>query len=157
MLTRIMPMTIDPDNPVVRLCAEGMAVEGDRAAARTLFAQAWAIRRDDYDACIAAHFVAPHQDAPEETLRWNALAVAHAEAVLDGRAQTLLASVYLNLGESYRLAGEQAKAVTAMERARAALDRLPIDGYRTFVANGIDHLSSQLLATTISERTPANR
>ncbi|HEY9225641.1 MAG TPA: hypothetical protein VIP11_03270 [Gemmatimonadaceae bacterium] len=150
-------MTIDPDNPVVRLCADGMAVEGDRAAARTLFAQAWAIRRDDYDACIAAHFVARHQDVPEEQLRWNASAVSHAEAVVDGRVQTFLASLYLNLGESYRVVGEWAEAVTAMERARAALVHLPVDGYRDFVARGIDRLSSQLLATTIAEQTSHDR
>ena len=85
-------MTIDSDNPVVQLCAEGMAVEGDRAAARELFARAWAIRRDDYEASIAAHFLARHQDTPEETLRWNSIAVTHAEAAADERANALLAS-----------------------------------------------------------------
>ena len=137
-------MTIDPDNPVVRLCADGMAVEGDRSTARALFARAWAMRRDDYEACIAAHFVARHQDVPAETLRWNALAVTHAEAVSDERAHGFLASLYLNLGESYRLVGQQTEAATVVERARAALSYLPVDGYRSFIAGGIDRLSSQL-------------
>jgi hypothetical protein len=52
---------------------------GRSSDARELFAQAWAIRRDDYEASIAAHFVARHQDTPEEALRWNMLAVAMME------------------------------------------------------------------------------
>ena len=44
-------MNIDPDNPVVALCAAGMAVEGDSSAALALFEQAWLARRDNYDAC----------------------------------------------------------------------------------------------------------
>src|SRR5688500_12732661 len=71
----------DPANTVVALCAEGMAAEGTPADARRLFERAWAARRDDYDAAIAAHFVARHQATPADALHWNALAVRHAEAV----------------------------------------------------------------------------
>lgn len=149
-------MTIDPDNPVVRLCAAGMAVEGDRAAARELFMQAWAIRRDDYEASIAAHFVARHQDTSEEALRWNTLAVKHAEAAPDERASGFLASLYLNLGESYRLVGELAEAAAAAERARVALSSLPPNGYRDFVAAGIDRLSAQLPAAIIADQHLTN-
>ena len=137
-------MTIDSDNPVVQLCAEGMAIEGDVPAARELFAKAWALHRDDYEACIAAHFVARHQTTPEETLHWNALAVHHAEAAGDNRVDGLLASLYLNLGESYRVLGRSEDAARAVERASAALIDLPSDGYRDFVAGGIDRLRLQL-------------
>ena len=47
-------MDIDPRNPVVALCAAGMAIKGDAEAARRLFEQAWDARTDDYDASIAA-------------------------------------------------------------------------------------------------------
>lgn len=144
-------MTIDPNNPVVQLCAEGMAVEGDRAAAGELFARAWAIHRDDYEASIAAHFLARHQDTPEETLRWNSIAVTHAEAASDERANVLLASLYLNLGESYRLVDDPAKASAAADRARAALAHLPVNGYRNFVAGGIDRLAAQCAEMTVAE------
>jgi hypothetical protein len=54
---------MDPNNPVVRLCAAGMAAEGEGrpADAKALFEQAWAESRDDFEACIAAHYVARHQ------------------------------------------------------------------------------------------------
>jgi hypothetical protein len=140
-------MSIDPENPIVRLCADGMAVEGDAAAARELFAKAWAMCRDDYDSSIAAHFIARHQATPDGTLRWNALAVRHAEAVGDDRVHDLLASLYLNLGESYRVLGRNEEAAVAVERATAALADLPPDGYRDFVAGGIDRLRLQLPLT----------
>jgi hypothetical protein len=50
-------MAIEGDSEVARLCAAGMSVDGDHAAALALFMQAWDLRRDDYEASIAAHFV----------------------------------------------------------------------------------------------------
>jgi hypothetical protein len=99
-------MPIDSEHPVVELCAAGMAAEGTPAEARRLFEQAWAARRDDYDACIAAHFLARHQGSADSTLHWNALAVRHAEAVTDGRAAELYASLYLNLGDAHAALGQ---------------------------------------------------
>ena len=141
-------MIADTDNPVVQLCAAGMAIEGDAPAARDLFAKAWEMRRDDYDACIAAHFVARHQPTPDETLRWNELAVRHAEAAPTDRAAPFLASLYLNLGESHRVLGHVADASAAAARAREALIHLDDGGYRDFVASGIDRLLTTLAAAT---------
>ena len=74
-------MTIDPANPVVALCAAGMAIEGERERARLLFQEAWDRCQDDYEASIAAHFLARHQPTPDACLQWNARAAQHAEAV----------------------------------------------------------------------------
>jgi len=62
---------MDPNNPVVKLCMEGMAAEarGKFDDARHLFEQAWSICQDDYDACMAAHFLARHQDSPQATFK----------------------------------------------------------------------------------------
>ena len=135
---------IDPTNPVVALCAAGMAAEGTPAEARRLFERAWAARRDDYDAAIAAHFLARQQPTPELTLRWNALAVRHAEAVADGRAAGLLASLYLNLGDAQAKVGDVAAAAAAARRAAAPLAAVPPGGYREFVALGIRRLAARV-------------
>ncbi|HET9425736.1 MAG TPA: hypothetical protein VFO55_10225 [Gemmatimonadaceae bacterium] len=135
---------IDPENPVVALCAEGMAMEGTPEEAKRLFEQAWAARADDYDAAIAAHFLARHQDTAEETRRWNAIAVRHAEAVTDGRATELLASLYLNLADSHLVAGDAAAAQDAARLAASHLDALPPGGYRDFVSRGIQGLGERL-------------
>src|SRR5207237_820777 len=108
---------IDPTNPVVVLCAAGMAVEETPAEARRLFERAWAARRDDYEAAIAAHFLARQQTTPADTLHWNALAVRHAEALPDGRADGFLASLYLNLGDAQANLADPAAAGDAVVRA----------------------------------------
>ena len=137
-------MTIDSENSVVALCVAGMEREGTPDEARRLFEQAWAARRDDYDACIAAHYLARHQPTPEETLRWNAAAARHAEAVGDGRADGLLASLYLNLADSLLAMGNPTEAAAVARRAEAHLVAVPDGGYRDRVAFGIRRLEGRL-------------
>lgn len=134
---------INATNPVVALCAEGMAADGAPAAAMRLFEQAWALRRDDYDAAVAAHFLARHQ-TPAVTLHWNALAVRHAEAVTDGRAAGLLASLYLNLGDAQANVGDRAGAAASARRAADHLVAVPAGGYREFVALGVRRLAARV-------------
>jgi hypothetical protein len=144
---------IDPTNPVVALCAEGMAAEGTPEEARGLFERAWAARRDDFDAAVAAHFLARHQPTPAETLRWNALAVRHAEAVADGRAAGLLASLYLNLGDAQANVGDVAAAAASGRRAAAHLAAVPAGGYRELVALGVRRLAARV--DDAGDREPA--
>ena len=144
---------VDQMNPVVRLCAEGMAAEGRPAEARRLFEQAWAARRDDYDAAVAAHFLARHQPTPAERLHWNTLAVRHAEEVADGRAAELLASLYLNLGDAHANVGDAVAAASAARQAAAYLAALPPGGYREFVAFGICRLAARV--GVVSDGGPA--
>ncbi len=85
---------MDADNHVVRLCVWGMEAEGrgENAAARGLFWQAWEGARDDDEACIAAHYVARHQETPGETLRWNQECLDRADRVGDERVSGFYAS-----------------------------------------------------------------
>ena len=144
---------MDPSNPVVALCAQGMAVDGTPHEALRLFEQAWAIRRDDFDAAIAAHFLARHQSTDAATLQWNVLAVEHAEAVSDGRSAELLASLYLNLGDSHARLGQHASARAAARRATEHLNALTPGGYRDFVAMGVERLTQRLESAQDSDRT----
>ena len=136
---------IDGDSAVVRFCAAGMAVDGDAVAAAALFRQAWHARRDDYEACIAAHFLARHQPSLEDSLYWNRVAAEHAEAVTDERAKPLLASLYLNLADSYIALGDTARASALAEQGIAALEFLPADGYRDFVSRGLQRVRDSAL------------
>ena len=139
--------TIDPTNSVVALCVAGIAVEGTPAEALRLFEQAWSARRDDYDAAIAAHFIARHQLSPTMTLHWTTLAVRHAEAVEDGRAAGLFASLYLNLADAQADVGDAAAGAESVRRATAHLAALPSGGYRELVALGIRRLAARLGVT----------
>jgi tetratricopeptide (TPR) repeat protein len=110
---------MDVNNPVIRLCAEGTRAEfeGRIDDARNLFMQAWNMSTDDYDACVAAHYVARHQASPQETLRWNAEALSRADAVGDERVSSFYPSLYLNMGHSYEALGNQAEAKRYYELA----------------------------------------
>lgn len=132
-------MEIDADNAVVKLCAEGMMAEGrgDAEEAHALFAQACAASTDDYEACIAAHYLARHQSSPQETLRWNHEALQRADAIGDGRVRVFYPSLYLNLGRSYEDAGDRAEARRCYDLADQCAAELPADGYGAMVRRGI--------------------
>jgi tetratricopeptide (TPR) repeat protein len=130
---------MDANNPVVKFCQEGMRAEGEgrHDDARALFTQAWEAAKDDYDACVAAHFLARHQDSPEDTLRWNQEALARALAVGDERVQSLYPSLYLNMGYSYELLGNPAEAKKYYDLAAEGADALPDGRYADVVRQGI--------------------
>jgi hypothetical protein len=103
---------MDLNNHVIKLCTAGSRAEfeGNIADAQALYQQAWDVAQDDYEACIAAHYIARHQVTPAETLRWNQMALDRANAVADARVQGFYGSLYLNLGHSYELVGDQGAA-----------------------------------------------
>jgi len=144
-------MPIDPTNPVVALCAAGMVCDGAPGEARHLFEQAWSARRDDYDAAIAAHYLAREQPTPLLTLDWNMRAVEHCERVTDDRAVELLPSLYLNLADSLLQVRRWEEARLIAERAAESLPRLPAGGYRTLIAQGIARLQEKLAGSTAEE------
>jgi hypothetical protein len=130
---------MDPNHPVVKLCIEGMQAEaaGRYADARNLFLKAWEARSDDYDACIAAHYVARHQEKPEDTLRWNREALERALEVADGRVQGFYPSLYLNMGWSYEQLSNVSEAHRYYLLADGSLEDVPAGSYRDMVQQGI--------------------
>lgn len=130
---------MNPNNPVVKLCAEGMQAEAEGRPnnARALFNQAWAASQDDYDRCMAAHFVARHQDSLQEMLQWNLEALARAKAVGDERVRSFYPSLYLNLGYSYEMLGKRAEPRRHYEMAAERLDELPPGPYGDLVREGV--------------------
>jgi hypothetical protein len=132
---------MDPDNPVVKLCVEGMQAEAEGRLddATGLFLQAWAARQDDFDACIAAHYVARHQEKPEEVLHWNRLALDHAGAAGEERVQGFYPSLYLNMGWSYEELGNPEEAGKYYELAARRVEELPAGPYRDTVQEGINN------------------
>jgi tetratricopeptide (TPR) repeat protein len=103
---------MDLNNPVIKFCMEGTRAEfrGRIDHARSCYQRAWEAVQDDYDACIAAHYLARCQENPEERLHWNQIALERAEAVADARVQDFYPSLYLNLGQSYELLGNRIEA-----------------------------------------------
>lgn len=100
------------DSPVVQLCIAGSQAEFDGRCdeAARLYAAAWDAATDDFEACVAAHYVARFQPDAEATLYWNQVALARAESVNDERVRPFFPSLYLNLGQSYEVLGQPAVA-----------------------------------------------
>jgi tetratricopeptide (TPR) repeat protein len=131
---------MDADNLVVKLCVEGMQAETERRHedARKLFEQAWEARQDDYDACIAAHYLARHQDNPQAVFEWNRESLARADALKDdSRIQGFYPSLYLNMGHSYETLGNRIEARRCYEMATEKLNNVPDGAYKDIVRNGI--------------------
>jgi len=103
---------MNTNNPIVQLCMQGTHAEFEHRIddARELYQQAWESHTDDYEACVAAHYLARFQGNPEETLRWNQIALEHANAANHGLVKEFYPSLYLNLGHSYEVAGKQMEA-----------------------------------------------
>jgi tetratricopeptide (TPR) repeat protein len=103
---------MDLKNPVIQLCIQGTRAELERRPedARTLYQQAWDVHTNDYEACIAAHYLARFQGTLESAFRWNLIALQHANAIHDESVKDFLPSLYLSLGNSYEVFGNIAEA-----------------------------------------------
>ncbi|HKN75284.1 MAG TPA: hypothetical protein VJW94_08905 [Candidatus Acidoferrum sp.] len=130
---------MDPNNPIVLLCAAGMKAEMEarKDEARLLFLQAWEQSKDDFEACIAAHYVARHQETAKETLRWNQVSLALADAVGDERVQGFYPSLYLNMGKAYEDLGNREEAKRHYELAAASMSNVPEGRYGGIVRDGV--------------------
>jgi tetratricopeptide (TPR) repeat protein len=103
---------MDLDNPVIQLCSQGARAEfeGRREDAVRLYRQAWESAQDDYEACIAAHYVARFQENPEDSFGWNQEALKRAYQVDFEQVKDFFPSLYLNMGRSYELLGNSDEA-----------------------------------------------
>lgn len=112
---------MDLNNPVIQLCMAGTRAEFEHrlAEAKSLYQQAWDAHTDDYEACIAAHYLARFQDSAEKTLFWNQLALNCANTIHDERVQEFYPSLYLNLGHSYEQIGDHTLAEKYYDLAAA--------------------------------------
>ena len=130
---------MDPANPVVKLCAEGMTAEseGRSSDAKALFEEAWNASSDDFEACIAAHYVARHQPTMEAAFHWNQEALRRADAVPDERVREFYPSLYLNVAHSLERLGKLVEARHYYSLAAARLDDLSPGSYANLVRVGV--------------------
>ena len=103
---------MDTNNTIIQLCMAGTRAEFEHRLedARRLYKQAWDMHTNDYEACIAAHYMARFQESHAETLHWNQIALEHAHAVNNESVVDFYPSLYLNLGHSYELMGDLIEA-----------------------------------------------
>jgi tetratricopeptide (TPR) repeat protein len=132
-------MQFDPENKVVKLCAQGMQLEaeGKTAEAHALFEQAWAVAENDFEAFTAAHYVARNQNDPNNVLKWNLEALKRANAITGDDLTAHFPSLYLNVGKSYETLGDTAQANHYYQLAAESSNNLPPGKYSDMIRGGI--------------------
>ncbi len=132
-------MLFNPDNEIIKLCAEGMAAEGhgEMEKAKNLFLQAWEESRSDFEKFTVAHFVARHQETVSDKLKWDQTSLEMALKVKDENINGSFPSLYLNIGKCYEDLNELDLAKKNYQLADSYLDFLPEDGYGTMIKSGI--------------------
>ena len=132
-------MQFDPNNNVVKLCAEGMNLEGEgkNEEALKLFQQAWEEGIDDVDKFTAAHYIARHQKTLADKLKWNEVALDLALKMNNETMKGTYPSLYLNVGKCYEDLNDFYTAEKQYELALSFASFLPDDGYGKMIKGGI--------------------
>jgi hypothetical protein len=91
----------------VQLCVAGAQAEFDHNAdeAAHLYAAAWQVATNDYDGCVAAHYLGHLESDPIEALGWHLEALERAQRLEAQTKAAFLPSLYVNLGQAYEQMG----------------------------------------------------
>ncbi|WP_431934059.1 hypothetical protein [Nonomuraea jabiensis] len=154
-------MTTDPTMTRIGQGVELHHHQGQREAARDLFAQIWddigGEQGDPLHVCVLAHSMADVQDDVHQELMWDLRALAAADLVTDERVAEagvtlsvagLYPSLHLNLSDCYRKLGDLGRAHEHLQQARAQIGALGDDDYGRLIKGGLEQLAEQLGETT---------
>ncbi len=132
-------MLFDPDNNVVKLCAQGMDLDGKGKLkdANRLFLQAWKEATNDFEKFTAAHYVARCQKSVEEKLKWDETALQLAFKIDDDTIKETYPSLYLNIAKCYEDLNDFVNAKKNYQLALSFTNKLPDNGYGDMIIEGI--------------------
>ena len=96
-------MEFNPNNNVIKLCLQGMDLEGkDKPEeAGRIFLQAWNEATNDFERFIAAHYVARHQKNVSDKLKWLETALQLALKINDESVKGAFTSLYVSIAKCY--------------------------------------------------------
>src|SRR4051812_9864882 len=120
-------MEFDPNNNVIKLCVQGLDVEGkgELEEASRIFLQAWNEATNDFEKFTAAHFVARHQKDVLNKLKWLEAALQFALKVNNDTVKGAFPSLYLNIAKCYEDLGDLDNAKKYHELSISSMDKLP--------------------------------
>ena len=101
-------MEFSPNNKVIRLCMQGIAMEeqGKPAEATLLFLQAWNEAANDFEKFIAAYYFARQRESAADRLQWYQTALQLALVIDSPAVEGALPALYLNIGKCYEELGD---------------------------------------------------
>jgi tetratricopeptide (TPR) repeat protein len=132
-------MQFDKDNKIVKLCAQGMNLEGEgkKEEAGLLFMKAWDEATNDFEKFTSAHYVARHQSSITDKLKWDEKALKLALEINDKDMKGIYPSLYLNIGKCYEDLNDYKSALKNYKLALSFAHFLPEDGYGKMIKGGI--------------------
>jgi len=121
-------MEFSPNNHIVKLCLQGMAMEGNGKLeeAKKLFSIAWKEAANDFERFLAAHYLARHQNTIHDKLKWLETGLTLALKVNSDAVMSALPSLYMNISTCYEELGDHANAKKHLELSQT-LKRKPSD------------------------------
>ena len=146
------------DQTIIRIGqALQLSHQGEREAARVLFAEIWdeigGEQADPLHTCTLAHAMADVQDDVHQELVWDQRALAAADLLTDARLAHagvtlsvvgLYPSLHLNLSECYRKLGDLDRAREQLKQAQATIGALGDDGYAQMIREGLQQVAERL-------------
>ena len=101
-------MEFNPNNHVVKLCLQGMDMEGKGkpGEAGRLFLQAWNEATNDFEKYTAAYYVARHQKNVADKLKWLETALQFALKINNDNVSGAFPSLYSGIAKCYEDLGD---------------------------------------------------
>lgn len=101
-------MEFNPNNNIVKLCLQGMAMEekGKPEEAGSIFLQAWNEASNDFEKYLAAHYVARQQKNVRDKLKWLETDLQLALKINNDAVNGALPSLYSNIAKCYQDLGD---------------------------------------------------
>ncbi len=123
-------MEFNPNNNVVKLCIQGMDMEGkgNPEEAGRLFLQAWNEATNDFERFLAAHYVARHQNTVPDKLRWLETALQLALKINDETVQAAFPPLYSTIAKCYEDLGDPDNAKKNYASAGSFTDKVSDSG-----------------------------
>lgn len=115
-------MEFNPNNPIVRLCLQAMALEaqGQKEQAEKLYEQAWQEGQTEHDQFLAAYYMTRIQTDSVEKLIWLKKAIELAETINDASVKSAFPNLYATLSEIHHALGNEKEEQEAKELALMA-------------------------------------
>src|SRR6187455_1627970 len=101
-------MEFNPNNNIVKLCLQGMAMEenGKPEQAGALFLQAWNEATNDFEKFLAAYHLGRQEKNVSNKLTWTGTALQLALKINNDAVKAALPALYLNLAKCYEDSGD---------------------------------------------------
>jgi hypothetical protein len=134
-------MLFDPENPIIKLCAHGMELEGEgkEKEASNTFKQAWEQATNDFERFASAHYIARHQKSVADKLKWDETALQLALNINDDEIKGAYPSLYLNIAKCHEDLHDFVKANENYQLALKYTNHLLDDSYGNMIKAGINN------------------